>query len=71
MIIENEIQRWEIYRQCLVEQYKNLSCRGETYDDTMSRETLLESLKNLIYWNSPKYLYKEFLDSIALEDSND
>lgn len=66
----SHMQKLEIYRHMLVNQYKDSMTFITTYDDNISKEALLESLKNLIYWNSPDFMYQEFLDSIK-EESND
>ena len=53
----------EIFRQCLVEQYKTIT---DTIADTIvygsvTHEALTNYLKNLIYWNSTPSQFKEFL----------
>ena len=74
MKIEIELdhdQKEELYRQMLLQQYKHTMSLSTTYDFTVSKEALLESLKNVIYWNSNETQYKEFLASINLENSNE
>ena len=58
-------EKEEIIRHTLVDEYKLMMNMSETFYTTISKETLLDSLKNLIYWYSPEYLYKEFLESIG------
>ena len=65
-----ENQKAEVFRQCLVEQYKQITRRGHIHNDTITYESLTNNLKNLIYWNSSTLQFQEFLDSIK-ENSND
>ena len=65
------VQRSELYRSMLEQQYKDTMSLPTTYDFTVSKEALLESLKNVIYWNSNETEYKEFLASISLENNNE
>ena len=63
-----EIQKYDILRELLEEQFEKTMELNETYDESMSKETLLESLKNLIYWNSTHFDYEQFLDKYNLEE---
>lgn len=65
-----ENQKAEIFRQCLVEQYKKITRMGDIHNDTITYESLTNNLKNLIYWNSSTFQFQEFLDSIK-ENNND
>lgn len=61
----------EIFRQCLVEQYKKITRRGHIHNDNITYETLTNNLKNLIYWNSNTFQFEEFLNSIGEKNTNE
>ena len=63
-----EMQKHDIIRELLEDQFANVWASQTTYDESISKETLLESLKNLIYWNSTHFDYEQFLDKYNLEE---
>ena len=63
-----ELQKNDLVRELLEEQFDNVMSSTDTYDESISKETLLESLKNVLYWNSTNFDYRQFLAKYNLEE---